>query len=68
MRTNIVLDQKLVKEAFRYTAVKTKRELVEIALREFIENHQRSAKNLLDLEGKIKINSKYDYKKMREGK
>jgi len=66
MRTNIVLDDTLVKDAFHYTTVKTKRELVEIALREFIEHHKR--RNMLELRGKIKIRVDYDYKKLREGK
>ena len=35
MRTNIVLDDNLVKEAFRHAPVKTKRELVDLALRDF---------------------------------
>ncbi|HSW71118.1 MAG TPA: type II toxin-antitoxin system VapB family antitoxin [Gammaproteobacteria bacterium] len=63
MRTNIVLDNHLVQEAFRYAKVETKRELVELALREFVENHKR--RNVLDLRGKIKIRKDYDYKQLR---
>lgn len=33
MRTNIVIDDKLVKEALRTTGLKTKREVVELGLR-----------------------------------
>lgn len=67
MRTNIVLNEKLVKEAFRYAPVSTKKDLIDLALREFVENHRR--RNIRDLKGKIKIDSKYDYKKLRtEGK
>jgi len=51
MRTNIVLDDKLVEEGKRLTGVKTKRELVNLALRELIERRRR--KNLLKFEGKI---------------
>ncbi|MCD6255977.1 MAG: type II toxin-antitoxin system VapB family antitoxin [Deltaproteobacteria bacterium] len=51
MRTNIVLDDKLVEEGMRLTGVKTKRELVNLALRELIERRRR--KNLLKFEGKI---------------
>jgi len=41
MRTNIVLNDDLVKEAFRYAQnVTTKKALVEIALREFVRNHK----------------------------
>lgn len=65
MRTNIVLDDNLVKEAFRYTEATTKKELVEIALREFIQNHRR--RDVRELRGKIKLRADYDYKKMRAG-
>ena len=40
MRTNIVLDEDLIDEAFKYAGVKTKKELVQIALQEYIENHK----------------------------
>ena len=66
MRTNIVLDEKLVKEAFRYAEVTTKKELIDLALREFVENHRR--KDIRDLKGKVKIDDKYDYKAMRSRK
>ena len=38
MRTNIVLDDKLVREAMKLANVKTKREVVDIALRRFIQS------------------------------
>jgi Arc/MetJ family transcription regulator len=41
MRTNIVLDDKLVKEAFKLTDVKTKRDLVDLALRELVRTRQQ---------------------------
>jgi hypothetical protein len=63
MRTNIVLDEKLVNEAFRYTTIKTKRELVELALREFVENHKRL--DVRKLVGKVNLDPHYDYKKLR---
>jgi Arc/MetJ family transcription regulator len=66
MRTNIVLNDQLVEQAFLFAPVKTKRELVEYALREFVEQHQR--RNLLDLAGKVKIRDDYDYKAMRASK
>lgn len=64
MRTNIVLNEQLVKEAFLYTQVTTKRELVECALKESVENHKR--KDLRDLVGKVHLREDYDYKSMRE--
>jgi Arc/MetJ family transcription regulator len=67
MRTNIVLDDELVEEAFKFSqTVSTKRELIETALREYVNNRKR--KNLKKLKGKIKFSIDYDYKKMREMK
>lgn len=65
MRTNIVLDNDLITEAFKYSCAKTKRELVDQALREFVERHRR--RNLMDLYGKGGIRENYDYKKLRIG-
>ncbi|ADL70121.1 MULTISPECIES: type II toxin-antitoxin system VapB family antitoxin [Thermoanaerobacterium] len=64
MRTNIIIDDELIKEALKITGIKTKKEIVNIALKELIENHKR--KNLMDLKGKIQFDENYDYKKMRE--
>ena len=64
MRTNIVLDDKLVKEAFKYSRAKSKKELIAMVLKEFVENRQRL--NLLDLEGKIEFSKGYDYKSLRD--
>lgn len=65
MRTNIVLDEELVDEAFRYAGVRTKRELVDLALREFVENHRR--RDVRELRGKVNMDPDYDYKALREG-
>lgn len=66
MRTNIVLNDKLVKEAFRYADVSTKKELVELALREFVQNHSR--RDIRELRNKIKLDPNYNYKNLREEK
>ena len=66
MRTNIVLEDSLVKEALKYSRAKTKRELIHQALEEFVKNRRRL--NLLDLAGKIEFAKGYDYKSLREGK
>ena len=67
MRTNIVLDEMLVKEAFEYSpSIKTKRELIETALREYVQN--RKMKDVRELKGKIQFSDDYDHKKMRIGK
>ena len=65
MRTNIVLNDELVDEAFKYAdTVTTKRDLVELALQEFVANRKR--KNIKDLRGKIKFREDYDHKGMRK--
>jgi len=63
MRTNIVLDEAIVKQAFRYTTVKTKRELVDLALREFVASRKR--RDLRELFGTGGIREDYDAKKLR---
>ncbi|HMV36485.1 MAG TPA: type II toxin-antitoxin system VapB family antitoxin [Turneriella sp.] len=52
MRTNVVLDEKLVKEAMKLTGKKTKRELIDYALHELVKRQKRLA--LLDLRGRLK--------------
>ncbi len=64
MRTNIVLDDHLMKEALKLSGIKTKKELIHLALKEFVDNQRRL--NLLDLEGKIEFAKGYDYKLLRE--
>ncbi len=63
MRTNIVLNDDLVREATMLTGITTKRELVEVALRELI--HNKKKKNLFDLAGQIDFVDNYDYKANR---
>jgi Arc/MetJ family transcription regulator len=65
MRTNIVLDESLIKEGFELSGVKTKKELIHQALKEFVATRKRH--NLLNLEGKIMFADGYDYKRLREG-
>ena len=66
MRTNIVLDDEIVKTAFRYSKAKTKKELINEALKELIISRQRL--DLRALRGKIDFRSDYDYKKLKEGR
>ncbi len=65
MRTNIVLDDKLVAEAMKLSRAKTKREVVELALREMVVRRRR--KNVLDLVGQNLIASNYDVRAVRAG-
>jgi Arc/MetJ family transcription regulator len=64
MRTNIVLDNELVKEASRLTGIGVKKELVREALRVLIETRKR--RSLLSLDGEISFAKDYNYKKLRE--
>lgn len=66
MRTNIVLDDELIGEALKLENVKSKKELIHRALKEFIEVRKR--KSLLDLKGKINFIENYNYKALREDK
>ena len=50
-RVNIVLDANLVDAGLKMTGLKTRRELVDFALRELVRHQQQ--KKLLDLKGKI---------------
>ena len=61
MRTNIFLDDELLKEAFRLSNARTKKELIHLALEEFVQNRKR--KDLRELKGKISFFEGYDYKK-----
>ncbi|HYN78433.1 MAG TPA: type II toxin-antitoxin system VapB family antitoxin [Lamprocystis sp. (in: g-proteobacteria)] len=63
MRTNIVLDQALVDEAMVYAKVRTKRELVNLALREFLAARRR--RDIAELFGTVQIDPDYDYKALR---
>lgn len=65
MRTNVVLDDALVREAFKHAEVKTKKDLISLALREFIE--RKSRRDLTELRGKVSFRKGYDYKKLRKG-
>ena len=64
MRTNIVLDDAIVTEAFRLTGIKTKRELVHQALLVLIERQKK--RSLLELKGKIAFADGYDHRTLRE--
>lgn len=63
MRTNVELDDQLVEEAFRLTNVRTKKELMHLALQALIKSQKKH--DLLDLSGKIQFQPDYDYKVLR---
>ena len=51
MRTNIVIDDKLMKKAFAATGALTKKEVVEIGLKTLIRLHEQE--QILKLRGKL---------------
>jgi Arc/MetJ family transcription regulator len=63
MRTNIELNDTLIEEAMKYTSLKTKKDIVNEALKEFVANHKRLS--MMDLKGKIEFADGYDYKALR---
>lgn len=63
MRTNIDLDDDLVREAFQLTGARTKRELIHTALRELVR--VRRKKDLMELAGKIRFRKDFDHKTLR---
>ena len=64
MRTNVVIDDKLLREAFSVSDAKTKKALIEEALEMLIRLKKR--KDLTELAGKIRFYEDYDHKKMRQ--
>lgn len=65
MRTNIVLDDRLVEEAMALSRIRTKRELVEQALREFVAFRKRL--DVRELRDSGSLRDDYDYKRLRTG-
>ncbi|MCZ6449491.1 MAG: type II toxin-antitoxin system VapB family antitoxin [Deltaproteobacteria bacterium] len=63
-RTNIELDEKLVKEGMRLFNKKTKKELINFALKEVIRREK--VKGILALEGKVMWEG--DLREMRKGR
>jgi Arc/MetJ family transcription regulator len=61
--TNLKLDDALIAEAVRVGGHKTKQAAVNAAIAEYVE--RRGRLRLLELEGKIEFDARWDYKKMR---
>jgi Arc/MetJ family transcription regulator len=65
MRTNIVLNDELIQEAMRLARASTKRETVDLALREFVARHRQ--REVLGLAGQGLIDPDYDVRAVRAG-
>ena len=63
MRTNIEIDDKLMKEAQRLSGLKTKRAVIDAALRMFVRVKRQS--DILKLSGKVEFWDDFDDRKDR---
>ncbi len=66
MRTNIVLNDELVEQALALTGVRTKKDVIDLALKELVRSRQR--KDLTDLAGRVRFRAGFDHKALREMK
>ena len=64
MQTTIDLDDELVRAALDLTGARSKSEVVRIALQELVGSRKKNL--LIDLAGKIRFRSGFDYKAMRK--
>ncbi|VAX26752.1 hypothetical protein MNBD_NITROSPIRAE01-256 [hydrothermal vent metagenome] len=64
MRTNVDINDDLLEEAFSLSRVRTKKDLIDEALREYIRLKKR--KDLTELAGSIQFRRGYDHKKLRK--
>lgn len=64
MRTYIVIEEELIKKALEHTGLKTKKEVVNFALRELIQRKER--KDILRFKGKLRWEG--DLEEMRKSR
>lgn len=65
MRTNVVLDEDLIREAQRCAGTATMRETIDLALRELVS--RRRQREVLALAGRDLIDPAYDVRAVRRG-
>lgn len=63
MATNLAIDEELLCAALEVSGLKTKKDTVNLALKEFVNRHKQI--EILDLFGKMDPDPDYDYKKGR---
>jgi Arc/MetJ family transcription regulator len=61
-----MIDNSVLEKALAISTLGTKKEVIDAALREYVETHSR--KNLLELRGQIQFADNYDYKAARKGR
>jgi Arc/MetJ family transcription regulator len=65
MRTNIDIDDDVIRQVQRLTGAKTKREAVDVALRELVARYERAG--ILALRGKVRWEGDLDVSRRRRG-
>lgn len=67
MQTTVTIEDSLIETAAKLANMQNQNQLIELALREFIQNHQPSRKpaKILELYGAGGIREDYDYKALR---
>ena len=63
MATNLSIDTNLLETALVTGGLKTKRDTVNLALKEFIQRRKNA--DILSMFGKVKYDADYDYKEAR---
>jgi hypothetical protein len=63
MATNLAIDDKLLREALSISGLKTKKDTVNLALKEFVD--RRKQLEIINIFGKMDPDPDYDYKKGR---
>jgi Arc/MetJ family transcription regulator len=63
MATNLAINDKLLHEALAISGLKTKKDTVNLALKEFVDRHKQI--EILSIFGKMDPDPEYDYKKGR---
>lgn len=64
MATNLQIDDTLIEEALAIGGHRTKRAVVEAALREYVQRRQQLS--IIELFGTIEYDPEYDYKQQRQ--
>ncbi|MFZ2633026.1 MAG: type II toxin-antitoxin system VapB family antitoxin [Desulfosalsimonadaceae bacterium] len=63
MATNLAINQELLSKALELSGLKTKKDTVNLALKEFVNRHKQL--ELINFFGKMDPDPDYDYKKGR---
>jgi hypothetical protein len=63
MATNLAIDDNLLREALSISGLKTKKDTVNLALKEFVD--KRKQLEIINIFGKLDPDPDYDYKKGR---